>query len=403
MAAGLLSMSIKAKLEAIIYAAEEPVTLEQIVLLVRDAVAQEIAAERAREATEAETNSASETSSETGLSPQEAARMEAGAESATEEWPVPEPAPIEAPAGEPPADKTASQSESDEETATIEAVELPEGSAPVEKTVAALQTEGAPPEPAAPVESVASDSAEAIRDAVESENANVLTASDPPTPSDQEIRAYVREALGSLVADYASAERGMEIRQVAGGYRMATKPEHHDMVRAYAKSLKPPIKLSLAALETLAVIAYKQPVTAPEITEIRGVDCGGVLGTLLQRKLITTAGRKAVIGRPMLYKTTKEFLLRFGLKDVNELPSIEEFEKLAQEALGPDLFSDPSPPPRQEPESSDGIQAAAADSNANSETAAADAETARGSGRPDQRGLEPDNPELETGDTATGS
>ena len=118
----------------------------------------------------------------------------------------------------------------------------------------------------------------------------------------------------------------IEIRQVAGGYRMSTKPEQHEVVRAFAKSMKPPIRLSLPALETLAVIAYKQPATVPEINDIRGVDSGGVIGTLLDRKLITTAGRKQVIGRPILYKTTKEFLMRFGLKDVNELPSMEEFE-----------------------------------------------------------------------------
>jgi len=109
-------------------------------------------------------------------------------------------------------------------------------------------------------------------------------------------------------------------------------------VRAFAKSLKPPIRLSLPALETLAVIAYKQPVTIPEISEIRGVDSGGVIATLLDRKLITTAGRKAVIGRPILYKTTKEFLMRFGLKDVNELPSMEEFEKLVAESFQSDLL-----------------------------------------------------------------
>src|SRR5581483_5283871 len=97
------------------------------------------------------------------------------------------------------------------------------------------------------------------------------------------------------------------------------------------KSLKPPLKLSLQALETLAVIAYKQPITAPEISEIRGVDSGGVLGSLMARKLVATAGRKQVIGRPILYKTTKDFLVRFGLKDINELPSIEEFEKMAGE------------------------------------------------------------------------
>jgi len=123
----------------------------------------------------------------------------------------------------------------------------------------------------------------------------------------------------------------LEVREVAGGYRLATKPEYHDAVRGFVKSLKPPLKLTLQALETLAVVAYKQPVTAPEISEIRGVDSGGVLGSLMARKLITTAGRKQVIGRPILYKTTKDFLLRFGLKDINELPSIEEFEKMAGE------------------------------------------------------------------------
>jgi len=148
---------------------------------------------------------------------------------------------------------------------------------------------------------------------------------------DAEVKKRVRAAIEELTAEYANADRGMEIRQVAGGYRMGTKPEHHDIVRHFAKSLKPPVRLSLPALETLAVIAYKQPVTAPEISEIRGVDSSGVLATLIDRKLITTAGRKQVVGRPILYKTTKEFLMRFGLKDVGELPSLEEFEKLASE------------------------------------------------------------------------
>src|SRR5438876_5422237 len=158
-----------------------------------------------------------------------------------------------------------------------------------------------------------------------------------------EAKSRVRATLDDLVADYSSGDHGVEIRQVAGGYRMSTKPEHHDVVRMFAKSLKPPIRLSLPALETLAVIAYKQPVTVPEIGEIRGVDCSGVIGTLLDRKLITTAGRKQVIGRPILYKTTKEFLLRFGLKDVNELPSMEEFEKLAAESFQSDLLPVESP------------------------------------------------------------
>src|ERR1700729_2358967 len=145
------------------------------------------------------------------------------------------------------------------------------------------------------------------------------------------LREYFREILDQLIADYANGDRGLEIREVASGYRLATKPEYHDAVRGFVKSLKPPLKLSLQALETLAVVAYKQPVTAPEISEIRGVDSGGVLGSLMTRKLVTTAGRKQVIGRPILYKTTKDFLLRFGLKDINELPSIEEFEKMAGE------------------------------------------------------------------------
>ncbi len=153
-----------------------------------------------------------------------------------------------------------------------------------------------------------------------------------------QVKLRVRAALEELIVDYYSLDHGIEIRQVAGGYRMSTKPEHHDLVRAFAKSLKPPVRLSLPALETLAVIAYKQPVTVPEISEIRGVDSSGVIATLLDRKLITTAGRKAVIGRPILYKTTKEFLMRFGLKDVGELPSMEEFEKLVAESFQSDLL-----------------------------------------------------------------
>jgi segregation and condensation protein B len=143
------------------------------------------------------------------------------------------------------------------------------------------------------------------------------------------LRAHFRMLLDQLMAEYATPERGLEIREVAGGFRYATKPEYHDAVRGFVKTLKPPLKLTLQSLETLAVVAYKQPVTAPEISEIRGVDSSGVLGSLMARKLITTAGRKHVIGRPILYKTTREFLLKFGLKDVTELPSIEEFEKMA--------------------------------------------------------------------------
>jgi len=158
------------------------------------------------------------------------------------------------------------------------------------------------------------------------------------TTAEGEIRSRVRSSLEELAGEYGSSDHGIEIREVAGGYRMSTKPEQHEVVRAFAKSLKPPIRLSLPALETLAVIAYKQPVTVPEINDIRGVDSGGVIGTLLDRKLITTAGRKQVIGRPILYKTTKEFLMRFGLKDVNELPSMEEFEKLVAESFQAELI-----------------------------------------------------------------
>ena len=154
---------------------------------------------------------------------------------------------------------------------------------------------------------------------------------------ESEIKSRVRSSLNELVGEYGSSEHGIEVREVAGGYRMSTKPEQHEVVRAFAKSLKPPVRLSLPALETLAVIAYKQPVTVPEINDIRGVDSGGVIGTLLDRKLITTAGRKQVIGRPILYKTTKEFLMRFGLKDVGELPSMEEFEKLVAESFQGEL------------------------------------------------------------------
>src|SRR5277367_786320 len=140
----------------------------------------------------------------------------------------------------------------------------------------------------------------------------------------------VKRLLDELVAEYGRAEHGLSVREVAGGYKMATKAEHHEAVRAFVKKLTPPLKLSLAALETLAVIAYKQPVTAPEIMEIRGVQGVGVLKTLLDRKLITESGRKNVVGKPILYKTTKEFLVQFGLKDVTELPTLKEFEELGR-------------------------------------------------------------------------
>lgn len=247
-------MSLKAKIEAIIYAAEEPITLENVTALVKDMVVAEEGAEKAR------------------------------AEAAAEEQLSPEQAPQEVSA-EPPASP-----------------EVTDSVAPAAEDVAPET-----PEQAAAAKKKA-DKAE-----------------------EQRLKGKVRAIIEELISDYDTQDRGMEIRMVANGYRMATKPEHHDVVRAFAKSLKPPVRLSLAALETLAVIAYKQPITVPEISEIRGVESAGVIGTLLDRKLITTAGRKQVIGRPILYKTTKDFLVRFGLANVSELPSMEEFEKLASD------------------------------------------------------------------------
>jgi segregation and condensation protein B len=168
----------------------------------------------------------------------------------------------------------------------------------------------------------------------------IIYAADEPATIDQLAAAIgdeklaVQSSLDELIAAYANDERGIEIRGVAGGYKMYTKPQHHDVVRRFIKSLRPPLRLSMPALETLAVIAYKQPVTAPEISDIRGVNTSGVISTLLDKKLITTAGRKEVMGRPILYKSSKEFLMRFGLSDLDELPSLKEFEALAREALG---------------------------------------------------------------------
>jgi segregation and condensation protein B len=244
-------MSLKAKLEAVIYAAEEPVTLAQLAAIFAEEVLQGL--------------------SETA--PQEPPRL--------------------AEAGE---------------------------AGQAEQSGLAVLSPDAPEEP--PAEETTEAAEPAAGEGDEKKSAR---------QRDHRVRQALQSVLDELIADYANGERGMEIREIAGGYRMATKPEYHDAVRGFVKSMKPPMKLSLQALETLAVIAYKQPVTAPEVSEIRGVDSGGVLGGLIGRKLITTAGRKPVIGRPILYKTTKEFLLRFGLKDVNDLPSMEEFEKMAGE------------------------------------------------------------------------
>jgi segregation and condensation protein B len=178
----------------------------------------------------------------------------------------------------------------------------------------------------------------------------IIYAADEPATLDQIAKALglekaeVRGALDLLVANYQTDDRGIEVRKVAGGWKFYTKAQHHDVVRKFIKSLQPPLRLTMPALETLAVIAYKQPATIPEINEIRGVNVGGVIKTLLEKRLITTAGRKEVIGRPILYRTSKQFLMRFGLFDLDELPSLKEFEALAQAALGDDTGIAPTEP-----------------------------------------------------------
>jgi len=168
----------------------------------------------------------------------------------------------------------------------------------------------------------------------------VIYVTDEPLSADQiatalqQPAARIGQVLEELTAEYNKPEHGLSIREVAGGYKMSTKPEHHEAIRAFVKNLKPPLKLSLAALETLALIAYKQPITAPEVMEVRGVQGAGVLKTLIDRKLIATAGRKTVLGKPILYKTTREFLVQFGLKDLSELPTLKEFEELGRLSMG---------------------------------------------------------------------
>lgn len=262
-------MSLKAKIEAVIYASEEPVTLAQLVGL----LGQEAQAE---------------------LDQIEAAQQTLDLE--------------EVPA--------------DGEVLNSEVLDQPEPAEPASEAEEAELTASEPVATEAPEQG-----SEAHAEGAPDEKKNARETKE----KERRLREYFRSMLEQLINDYANGDRGLEIREVASGYRMATKPEYHDAVRGFVKSLKPPLKLSLQALETLAVVAYKQPVTAPEISEIRGVDSGGVLGSLMARKLVTTAGRKQVIGRPILYKTTRDFLLRFGLKDINELPSIEEFEKMAGE------------------------------------------------------------------------
>lgn len=309
-------MSLKAQIEAIIYAAEEPVTVDQLLTLLKeDIVAME----------EASRNHPTDPGSDDARG-----QLAAGAWTAE--------APSQAPEGEfRPADHSPDDDSSD--AASPDAASLDAASA----------NENAE-EPSSDPEAVAPEG-------------EILNPKKAHKEETKRYKQLIRDAVDRLIADYASSDRGIEVREVAGGYRMSTKPEHHDLVRSFAKGLKPPIKLSLPALETLAVIAYKQPVTAPEISEIRGVDSSGVLSSLISRKLITTAGRKQVVGRPILYKTTKEFLMRFGLKDINELPSMEEFEKLtAQAEMFDPSIDDNSAADAETPEAaSNSVEAAAAD------------------------------------------
>lgn len=316
-------MGLQGKIEAIIYAAEEPVTLDQLASLLRRDVLAELQAQEASPSLpgldphdsanlEEDGNARVETTHHGGTVPEAPTHTATGSEEPSEARQHPERAP-----------------ESQEPLSVPESLEQEMG-AEEEELTSSLR---------------AGDSSVHKAESSASVNAPAATAAKRKKTVNPElgrVKAHLRGVMETVIASYATNERGVEVRQIAGGYRMATKPEHHDLVRAFAKSLKPPIKLSLQALETLAIVAYKQPVTAPEIADIRGVDSGGVLGTLLDRKLITTAGRKQVIGRPIQYKTTREFLVRFGLNDLGELPSMEEFEKLAQEQT--DMFSRDVPP-----------------------------------------------------------
>jgi segregation and condensation protein B len=298
-------MSLKARIEAVIYAAEEPVTLAQLTALFRD----EALAARAERLAAPQPDPEAPTEDAVAADPLLAGLVSDGPASSS---PAPDPAAPESLSPEVPPIPSAQEEPT--AVAADPVAELAESTA----TDSFPDAGPAPAPDAAPAESPVGP--EAPEDEKKAAKAR-----------DREVRDEIRRIVDALIAEYAAADRGIEIREVAGGFRMATRAEYHDAVRAFVKTLKPPMKLSLQALETLAVIAYKQPVTAPEIGEIRGVDSGGVLGSLVARKLITTAGRKQVIGRPILYKTTKEFLLRFGLKDIGELPSIEEFEKMASE------------------------------------------------------------------------
>src|ERR1041385_7227548 len=144
----------------------------------------------------------------------------------------------------------------------------------------------------------------------------------------KEDKAVVSETIQTLAQEFNARNGGLQLREVAGGWQFATRPEYHEHVRAFLKT-RPSAKLSIASLETLAVIAYRQPVTVPEILEIRGVQSPSAIKTLLDKKLIVAKGRKETVGRPMMYGTSKEFLMQFGLKDLSELPGVEDFHDLS--------------------------------------------------------------------------
>jgi segregation and condensation protein B len=161
--------------------------------------------------------------------------------------------------------------------------------------------------------------------------------------------SLVEGIIADLSAEFDKAQHGFQIHSKAGGYYFGTKPEFDESLRQFFQSQKQPLKLSQAGLETLCIIAYKQPVTAPEIAQIRGTQGVGSLKPLLDRKLITTAGRKDVVGKPVLYRTTPEFLIQFGLKDLKELPTLKEFEELRRLAMDDDMIPPAEPKaPRQE-------------------------------------------------------
>jgi len=198
---------------------------------------------------------------------------------------------------------------------------------------------GAEPAPPGEAEAVADEAPilpqEEVRAIVE---ALIFAAPQPITPRQigqvlNEVPSQAwRAALEDLRRDYALPGRGLQLVEIAGGFQITTRPEYNDWLRALLDP-KSPTRLSIQALETLAVIAYKQPVTQPEVIELRGVKSGGVVKTLLEKRLIRIVGRKEVVGRPMLYGTTKNFLLHFGLRDLSELPEIEEFAEVLGEEV----------------------------------------------------------------------